>query len=64
IYLLNRAAADYIPKDIKYDSIDLMEKLIEKNKKVSHFPIRGYWLDIGNAQNYAKAQDDIRFIKF
>lgn len=64
IYLLNKKMLKYIPKNQKYDSTDLMEKLIEEGKKVSHFPIRGYWLDIGNAQNYAKAQDDIRFIKF
>ena len=63
IYLLNKKVLDYIPKNQKFDSTELMEKLIEKKKKVSHFPIRGYWLDIGNAQNYAKAQDDIRFIK-
>ncbi len=64
IYLLNKDVLKFIPKNRKFDSTELMEKLIEENKKVSHFPIRGYWLDIGNAQNYAKAQDDIRFIKF
>lgn len=64
IYLLNKEMLKYIPTGKKCDSTDLMEKLIEEGKKVSHFPIRGYWLDIGNAQNYAKAQDDIRFIKF
>ena len=64
IYLINKDMLKYIPSGEKFDSTDLMEKLIEKGKKVSHFPIRGYWLDIGNAQNYAKAQDDIRFIKF
>lgn len=64
IYLLNKEMLKYIPKNQKYDSTDLMERLIKEEKKVSHFPIRGYWLDIGNAQNYAKAQDDIRFIKF
>ena len=64
IYLLNKDMLKYIPNNEKFDSTELMEKLIEKGRKVSHFPIRGYWLDIGNAQNYAKAQDDIRFIKF
>lgn len=64
IYLINREMLKYIPNNNKFDSTELMEKLIEENLKVSHFPIRGYWLDIGNAQNYAKAQDDIRYIKF
>ncbi len=64
IYLIKKEMLKYIPNNEKYDSTDLMEKLIDENKKISHFPIRGYWLDIGNAQNYAKAQDDIRYIKF
>ena len=64
IYLINKNVLNYIPKNEKFDSTELMEVLIEKKYKVSHFPIRGYWLDIGNAQNYAKAQDDIRYIKF
>lgn len=64
IYLIDKNMLKYIPQGKKLDSTELMEKLIEEGKKVSHFPIRGYWLDIGNAQNYAKAQDDIRFIKF
>lgn len=63
IYLLKKEMLKYIPQNQKFDSTELMEKLIDEKKKVSHFPIRGYWLDIGNAQNYAKAQDDIRFIK-
>lgn len=64
IYLLNKKMLKYIPDDKKFDSTELMEKLIKENHRVSHFPIRGYWLDIGNAQNYAKAQDDIKYIKF
>lgn len=64
IYLLNKKLLTYIKQNEKFDSTELMEKLIEEGKQVSHFPIRGYWLDIGNAQNYAKAQDDIRYIKF
>lgn len=64
IYMLNKQILKYIPNNHKFDSTELMEKLINEGKKVSHFPIRGYWLDIGNAQNYAKAQDDIQFIKF
>ena len=41
----------------------MVEKLISKGKKVSYFPIVGYWLDIGTAQNYSKAKRDINYIK-
>jgi len=64
IYLFNKKNIGFIPEFKKYDSIDLMNDLIKKGKKVTHFPIRGYWLDIGNLENYRKAQDDIRYVKF
>lgn len=64
IYLLNKEFVNFIPKNKVYDAIDLIDDMIKNNKKVSHFSIRGYWLDIGTVQNYSKAQDDIRYIKF
>ena len=53
-----------IPANKAFDAIDLIADLIKNEKIVSHFPIRGYWLDIGNLQNYKKAQEDIGHIKF
>lgn len=64
IYLFKKIHAELIPELKKYDSTDFMNDLIKKGKKVTHFPIRGYWLDIGNIENYRKAQDDIRYVKF
>lgn len=64
IYLFKKKIIDLIPKDEKHDAIDLMNSLIDAKKKITHFPIRGYWIDIGNAENYKKAQDDIRYVKF
>jgi len=64
IYLLNKKFIQLVPANEVYDAIDLIDELIKQNKKISHFPIRGYWLDIGTAQNYSKAQDDIRYIRF
>ena len=64
IYLFHKEIAKKIPKNTVYDAIDLMEKLIAEGKKVTHFPIRGYWLDIGTTQNYSKAKDDVKYIKF
>lgn len=64
IYLLKKEHIKIIPEGQKYDAIDLIKQLIENNKKTTHFPIRGYWLDIGNLENYRKAQDDIQHIRF
>lgn len=64
IYLINKEVLDVIPYNQRYDATDLMSQLIENGSVVNHFPIRGYWLDIGTPQNYSKAQEDITFIKF
>ncbi len=64
IYIIDKQFMNRIPKNSHYNATDFIEDLIRDNKKVSHFPIRGYWLDIGNLANYSKAQEDIKFIKF
>jgi NDP-sugar pyrophosphorylase family protein len=53
-----------IPKNEKYNATDFLAELIRLGKKVIHFPIYGYWLDIGKHEDYKKAQEDIHYIKF
>ena len=35
-----------------------MDKLIEQGYKVIRYPISGYWLDIGQHDELARARDD------
>ena len=60
IYLIKRSALDEIPKDTFYNATDLIEKLISENKKVIRFPLNGTWIDIGNPQEYQKANELIK----
>ena len=62
IYLIKRKALDEIPNDTFFNATDLIEKLISENKKVIRFPLSGYWIDIGNKQEYAKAQDLVKHL--
>ena len=63
IYLIRREMIErYIPKDEFFNATDFMEKLISKNRKVIRFPLSGYWIDIGNKQEYAKAQDLVKHL--
>lgn len=55
IYLIKRRALDEIPPDTFYHATDLVEKLIAKKKKVVRYPLVGYWIDIGNPDEYYKA---------
>jgi len=64
IYLMKREIKDRIPENTFYDTTDLMEELIAEGKKVLSYPLSGYWLDIGKPEDFEKAQEDIKTIKF
>ncbi len=63
IYLIKRKIIDYIPKNHFFNATDLIDLLIKSNYRVTHFPIVGYWLDIGKHDDYIKAQEDIKYLK-
>lgn len=63
IYLIKKIILKMIPKDDFYDITDLMERVIEMNYNLITYPINGYWLDIGNHEDFKKAQEDIKHIK-
>jgi dTDP-glucose pyrophosphorylase len=62
IYLMKREVINYLPKGEFYNATDLLERLLVEGRKVIHYPILGYWLDIGRMSDYIKAQEDIKFI--
>jgi dTDP-glucose pyrophosphorylase len=64
IYLIKKSALDYLPKETFFNATDLMEKLIDENKKVISYPLSGYWLDIGKHEDFEKAQRDLEQIHF
>lgn len=55
IYVLNPEVFDYIPQNEFYDMPSLFEHLIQKEKKTSAFPIHEYWLDIGQIDDFKRA---------
>lgn len=64
IYLIKREILKYIPKSKFFNATDLMEIIIKSNKKLLHYPILSYWLDIGKHEDFEKAQKDIAHIDF
>jgi NDP-sugar pyrophosphorylase family protein len=48
-----------VPRDRAYDMPDLINKLIDAKKRVICFPIREYWLDVGQMEQYERASTDI-----
>lgn len=63
IYLIKREMIEkYLPADTFFNATDFMEKLIVEKRRVIRFPLSGYWIDIGNKQEYAKAQDLVKHL--
>lgn len=64
IYLLKKEALRHIPEDEPYNITDLMSKLMETGGKLISFPILGYWMDIGNPEDYRKANEDVAHVRW
>ncbi len=63
IYLLKKELLSLIPKNSFYNATDLMERVIEENKKLCYYPMLNYWLDIGKHNDFKKAQEDIKHLR-
>ena len=57
IYLIKKSALSLIPEDTFFNATDLIEALIAQGKKVIRFPLNGTWIDIGNPQEYKRANE-------
>ncbi|MBO7439008.1 MAG: nucleotidyltransferase family protein [Bacteroidales bacterium] len=60
IYLIKRSALNEIPDNTFFNATDLIEKLISESKRVIRYPLNGTWIDIGNPQEYQKANDMVK----
>lgn len=57
IYLIKKSAFDLIPENTMFHSTDLLAAIVAKRGKVIRFPLNGTWIDIGNPQEYKRAND-------
>lgn len=58
IYVLNSSVLSNIPDGQFYDMPTLFSELLEKKLRVSSFPIREYWTDIGRSDELDQAKKD------
>ena len=63
IYIIDTCVLNKIPKNTFFNITDLMEQLIADDLTVVHTPIVGYWIDIGQHQDYLNAQEIIKHLK-
>jgi dTDP-glucose pyrophosphorylase len=59
IYVLDPQVISIIPKAQYYTMPELLKKVNEDNTSVKVFPIHEYWLDIGQLEDFKKAQFEV-----
>jgi dTDP-glucose pyrophosphorylase len=65
IYIIRKnLLLENLPKNTFFNATDLIESLVKDGKKVISYHMAGYWLDIGKHEDYEKAQEDIKSIRF
>jgi dTDP-glucose pyrophosphorylase len=62
IYLINRDLFKAIPVSKKFNATDFIQALIESGRKIIHYPIMGYWIDIGKSEDYQKVQEIVKHL--
>ncbi|MBN8720447.1 MAG: nucleotidyltransferase family protein [Sediminibacterium magnilacihabitans] len=64
IYLIKREILSYIPENAFFNATDLIDTLIARGEPVRSYKLLSYWLDIGKHEDFKKAQEDFKHIKF
>jgi dTDP-glucose pyrophosphorylase len=59
IYFVNPAMCRLVPQNRYFDMPDLIEAVIASGSTVVSFPVREYWLDVGQLEQYQKAEADV-----
>lgn len=62
IYLIKKHCLDLIPKDKFFNATDFMDRLIATHHKVVRYPISGFWIDIGQHDELARAREMVKHI--
>lgn len=58
IYVVDPSVLEFVPKDQYFDMPDLFTSIEGAGKESTVFPIREYWLDIGNLNDLERGRDE------
>lgn len=62
VYVMKPELIDYIPRNVKYSMDSLINDMLSKGLPITKYTIFNYWLDIGQVDDYQKAQEIYREI--
>ena len=57
IYVCDPSIISIIPKNSSYSMIDVVKYMLNNNQLIHHYKLRDYWLDIGQMDDYERAQE-------
>lgn len=63
IYLVKKKCLELIPENKFFNATDFMDMLISKGHKVIRYPISGFWLDIGQHEELARAKEMVKHMR-
>lgn len=63
IYVFEPQVLDFIEKDKYLDFPDLIKILLQQGLPVHHYHFKGFWLDIGRHEDYAKANAEFELLQ-
>ena len=58
IYILSPSTLDVIPEDQPFDMPDMIQTLVDQERKVGTYFINGEWQDLGTMENYNKVNSE------
>lgn len=64
IYLIQPSVHRHVPTDRRFDMTELIEHVIDDGGKVASFPVIEYWLDIGQHEDFDRAQRDVKQLRW
>jgi dTDP-glucose pyrophosphorylase/CBS domain-containing protein len=59
IYLVEPRAQKFLERDRLFKMTELVERLIANGERVVLFPVREYWIDVGQHADYERVQRDV-----
>lgn len=63
IYLIKKKCLELIPDNQFFNATDFMDILINQNYKVIRYPISGFWIDIGQHEELARAKEMVKHMR-
>lgn len=63
LYIFEPRVLDYIPQGEYLDFPNLVHRLLAAGERVVGFPFDGYWMDLGNPDDYAQANRDFEKLR-